>query len=299
MGSIPYVRDMKFEYGVLEPVTDSVRRLVCENPGPFTFYGTNTYVIGRGRVVVVDPGPAIEAHVDALLAGLGKETIERVVVTHTHRDHSPAAAALVAKLGVPTAGHGPHGAGLYERGAEVEAGADLAFHPDEALQDGDVIEGDGYSLEVVHTPGHCSNHLCYQVRGERTLLTGDHVMGWSTSVISPPDGDMGAYMASLERLLSRDDTRYLPAHGAPIEQPAHFVKAYIEHRREREDQIRACLEQGIDTIDAMVPRMYRGVAKVLHPAAARSVLAHALHMRDRGELTCAGEPSIHVAWRRA
>lgn len=297
--SIPYNHKMDFAYGQLQAVTPQVRRLVCNNPSPFTFYGTNTYVIGHGEVTVVDPGPAVEEHVDALLSGLGSERVKRVLVTHTHRDHSPAAAELKARTGATVMGYGPHGEGRFERGAEVEAGGDLEFQPEVTLRDGDIVEGGDHRVVTVHTPGHCSNHLCFEVEGEGSLLTGDHVMGWSTSVISPPDGDMGEYLASLRKLLARSDQRYLPAHGAAIESPHSFVEAFIEHRADRERQLLTCIDAGISHIRDMVVRMYQGVPEHLHPAAARSVLAHALHLLERGDIACAGAPGLEGHWTRA
>lgn len=296
--SIPYIHRMEFAYGELKSVTPQVRRLVCNNPSPFTFYGTNTYVIGHGEVSVVDPGPAVEEHIDALLSALGTERITRILVTHTHRDHSPAAEELKARTGAVVLGFGPHGEGRFERGAEVEAGGDLEFVPDQRLSDGDLVDGGSHRLVAVHTPGHCSNHLCFEVVGDGSLLTGDHVMGWSTSVISPPDGDMGDYLSSLQKLLDRDDERYFPAHGAVIEAPHDFVEAFVAHRKDREQQLLASIDAGLVHIREMVERMYTGVPQHLHPAAARSVLAHALHLMERGALRCEGTPGLEATWTR-
>lgn len=295
--SIPFLTDMRFEYAALETVSPLVRRIVARNPGPFTFHGTGTYVVGRGKVAVIDAGPDMREHVEALLAALGGEEITHQLVTHTHLDHSPAARLLRERSGARTWGYGPHGEGRLQRGETVEAGADLAFAPDVRVGHGDVIHGDGWTIECVHTPGHCSNHLCFALREEKTLFTGDHVMGWSTSVIAPPDGDMADYMASLELLLTRDDAVYRPTHGAPIEAPAPFVRAFIEHRRARERQILDCLDRGLDTIAAMVPVMYANVAPVLHPAAARSVLAHLVDMVARGIVRTEGAVDLAARYR--
>jgi glyoxylase-like metal-dependent hydrolase (beta-lactamase superfamily II) len=298
--AIAFHQEPAVTYGVAQTISPLIRRIVANNPGPFTYHGTGTYLIGQGEVAVVDPGPALRAHVDALLAALARtgERISHQLITHTHNDHSPAARLLRERTGARTYGFGPHAQGRHERGATVEAGGDLEFTPDVRVGHGDVIEGAGWSLECVHTPGHCSNHICYGLREERVLLTGDHVMGWSTSVISPPDGDMGAYLASLELLLEREDCSYLPTHGPAIERPKPFVGALIEHRRERERQILACIEAGIHRIPEMIPRMYAQTPVILYPAAARSVLAHVLHMIDRGLLQHSeNEPGLATSYR--
>ena len=285
---IPYVRDMTFEYGVIERLSPLIRRVVAHNPGPFTFHGTGTYIVGNGAVAVIDPGPALEPHVEAILKGLHGETISHQIITHTHRDHSPAARLLGQATGAKTHGFGPHGADHGE--AVVEEGADYDFTPDVALRDGDVIEGDGWSLTALHTPGHTSNHLCFALDQESVLFSGDHVMGWSTTVIAPPDGHMGAYLASLRRLQERDDRVYWPTHGPCIEAPHGFVQAFLEHRAMRERQIENCLRNGTATIPAMVEAIYADVPQNLHPAAACSVLAHLIHMVENNRATCDGEP---------
>jgi glyoxylase-like metal-dependent hydrolase (beta-lactamase superfamily II) len=295
--AIAYRTEPEVAYGVAQTVSPRIRRIVARNPGPFTYHGTGTYVIGRGNVAVVDPGPDLVEHVDALLSALAGERITHQIITHTHLDHSPASRLVQERTGARTYGFGPHAQGRFERGATVEAGGDLRFSPDVTLRHGDVIEGDGWSIEAVHTPGHCSNHLCFAVREEDALLTGDHVMGWSTTVISPPDGDMGDYMRSLELLLSREDRLLIPTHGPTVDDPKPFVRALIAHRQEREQQIVRCLEQGVTVISEMVPRMYQGTPKILYPAAARSVFAHMLHMLERGAVTCDGPPAIDARYR--
>ncbi len=297
--AIAYRHEPSVEYGAPLTCSKLIRRVVARNPSPFTYHGTQTYVVGRGNVALIDPGPLLPAHVDALLAVLEGETITHVLVTHTHLDHSPATKLLAQRIGAQTYGFGPHGEGRYERGERVEAGADLDFVPQMRLAHGQVIEGDGFTLECVHTPGHCSNHLCYRVREEGALLTGDHVMGWSTTVVSPPDGDMADYMASLQLLLERDDRVYLPAHGPAIAEPQAFTRSLIEHRLEREAQILECVAQGRERIaQDMVPVMYANVPVYLHGAAARSVFAHVLHLLDRGRLSCDDEtPSLKARYR--
>ncbi len=276
-----------------EPVEISplLRRVLARNPGPFTFGGTGTYIIGRGRVAVVDPGPLIAEHVEALQQALRGETITHVLITHTHSDHSPAAAPLKALTGAPTYGFGPHGAGKLNSGVVVEEGGDMDFRPDVTLRDGAVIAGDGWTVDCVYTPGHTSNHLCFGLREERALFSGDHVMGWSTTVIVPPDGDMAEYFASLSILQARTDDLFYPTHGNPIPHPQNFVSKLIEHRRARERQLAACLTRGITRIPEMVAVIYSEIDARLHPAAAMSVLAHLQHMVASGRATTEGAPT--------
>jgi glyoxylase-like metal-dependent hydrolase (beta-lactamase superfamily II) len=288
--AIPYVRDIEFEYGRIEQVTPLVRRIVCNNPGAFTYKGTGTYVVGKGNVAVIDPGPLDDLHIAALLAALDGETITHQVITHTHRDHSPAAAPVKHATAAPTYGYGPHHGNKAQ--PKVEEGGDWDFRPDVVVQDGDVIEGHGWTLEAVHTPGHTSNHLCYALKEEKILFSGDHVMGWSTSVISPPDGDMAHYLHSLHKLLLRDDDlTYWPTHGPAITAPKPHVQAFLAHRHERETAIRQCIADGHRTIGEMVPIIYKGVDERLYRAAGRSVLAHLIQMQDEERVRCEGEAS--------
>src|SRR5579872_5959513 len=292
---IPFRREFSFEYGKLEPVAPGIRRIVADNPGPFTFRGTGTYVIGEGEVAVIDPGPDIAEHVDALLAGLSGERITHILVTHTHRDHSPAAAAVKAATGAPTYGFGPHGGTRGTPG--IEEGGDWDFAPDIVTKDGDAIAGSGWRFEAVHTPGHTSNHLCFALPDQGILFSGDHVMGWSTSVIAPPDGDMAAYMASLEKLLGRSDAVYWPTHGPAITEPKEHVRAFIAHRRERETGVLECLRAGIGNVDAMVERLYVGLNPNLKRAAGRSVLAHLIDLVNRGVAKTDSPPSVDATYR--
>jgi glyoxylase-like metal-dependent hydrolase (beta-lactamase superfamily II) len=263
-----------------------VRRVLAPNPSPFTFTGTQTHIVGRGIVAVIDPGPDLPAHVEALLGAVRGERIAAILCTHTHRDHSPAARALQASTGAPIIGCAP----LAPNGAgEADESFDRDYRPDRVLADGEMLDGEGWSLEAVATPGHTSNHLCFALEGTGILFSGDHVMGWSTSIVSPPDGDMGAYVASLARLLSRPYTRYLPGHGEPIEAPHKLVRGMILHRRQRERQVLAQLQAGRTGIPDLVAAMYRGVDPRLHPAAARSVLAHLIDLERRGLVARDGE----------
>jgi len=295
---IPFNRELDFTYGESARLTPLIRRVIAENPSAFTFHGTGTYIVGSDRpgaaVAVIDPGPDDDAHVAALLRAVDGQRVSHILVTHTHRDHSPAAAALKAATGAPTLGCGPHA--RYD-GDGVEAGGDLDFVPDRQLADGDIVAGEGWTFEAVHTPGHTSNHLCFALREEKALFCGDHVMGWSTTIVSPPDGDMQAYMASLVKLRARDDALYYPTHGAPIAAPHPFVDGLIAHRHEREAQIGACLADGVGRIPDIVARLYADVDVRLHPAAARSVLAHLLHMVATGRAACAGAPGADAFYR--
>jgi len=296
---IPYRREFAFEYGRLEPVAPGIRRIVARNPGPFTFKGTGTYVIGEGEVAVIDPGPELAEHVAALIASLTDEAVTHILVTHTHRDHSPAAKALKAATGAPTYGFGPHAVGLQPTGLSrggrrgepgIEEGGDWDFVPDHVVRDGDWVAGTKWRVEAVHTPGHTSNHLCFALPDSGILFSGDHVMGWSTSVIAPPDGDMAAYMASLDKLRLRRDKIYWPTHGPAITEPERHVRAFIAHRREREAGILDCLKAGIETVDAMVERLYVGLNPALRRAAGRSVLAHLIDLIGR-DIVAGEEPA--------
>ena len=292
---IPFVRQLEFEYGAPAQVSPLIRRVIARNPGAFTFLGTGTYIVGRGKVAVIDPGPELTEHTDALLQAVRGETVSHIVITHTHRDHSPGAAAVKHATGAKTYGFGPHP--TRRSGPQVEEGGDYGFTPDVTLRDGDRVEGAGWTLEALHTPGHLSNHLCFGLTEEQALFSGDHVMGWSTSVISPPDGDMHHYMTSLKRLLPREDKLYYPTHGAPIRAPQDFVRKFIAHREEREQQILACIKGGAAKLPAMVAIMYRDVDPRLHGAAARSVLAHLIHMQETGRVLSDGEANETAAYR--
>jgi glyoxylase-like metal-dependent hydrolase (beta-lactamase superfamily II) len=260
----------------MEPL---VRRLLAPNPSPFTYTGTETYILGRGEVAVIDPGPDLDEHVEAILAATAGERIQAILCTHTHRDHSPASRALQTATGAPIIGCAP--LTLDDDGPRADAAFDPDYDPDRVLADGETVSGPGWTLEAVVTPGHTSNHLCFALRESGALFSGDHIMGWSTTVVSPPDGDMAAYMASLDKLLAREDRIYYPAHGDPVQEPRRFVRAVAAHRRARERQILDLLERESQPIPAMVAVMYRGIDPRLHGAAGRSVLAHLIDLEAR------------------
>ena len=283
-------------YGEAVQVAPLVQRVTATNPSPFTFAGTGTYIVGRRRVAVIDPGPDDAAHTEALLRALEGRTVTHICITHTHSDHSPASRALAEATGAPVLGFGPHpAADAGRRGAEASAvqeePGDWDFTPDGVLGHGDVVAGDGWTLECLHTPGHISNHLCFAVPEERALFTGDHVMGWSSTIVPPPDGNLGDYLRSLELLIARGgrDGVYWPTHGPPITAPNRYARALLAHRHRRTEQILACLGDGPATIPAMVARLYTTTPKVLHPAAALSVLAHLIHLAEEGKVT--GDPT--------
>ncbi len=283
--------DRNFAAPVGEPIQVSamITRVLAANPGAFTFRGTGTYIIGRGReVALIDPGPADAAHIEALKRALAGRRLTHILITHTHNDHSPAAAPLKAWSGAKTYGFGPHGSGQ-DSAIKLEEGGDRDFVPDIRVKDGELIEADGFSFECVFTPGHTSNHMCFALGAEGALFTGDHVMGWSTTVVTPPDGNMAQYMASLRKLIARKDQILWPTHGGPVSSPASFLAAYLAHRLEREAQILSALERGQDTIPKMVAEIYAAVDRSLHPAAARSVEAHLIQLEAEGRVLRRGQ----------
>jgi glyoxylase-like metal-dependent hydrolase (beta-lactamase superfamily II) len=286
--SIPFIREDTLPPGEVQEVAPGVRRVLCGNPGPFTYRGTNTWIIGGGgSVAVLDPGPVDEAQLSAILRATEGERISHILVSHTHRDHSPGVAALQAATGARSYGFGPHMTPP-DQGGE---GGDHGFRPDVTLPDGGTVEGDGWRLTALHTPGHCANHLCFALEGTGILFSADHVMSWSTTVVSPPDGDMAAYMRSLARLAARDDRLYLPGHGPPLPEPAPFVAALAAHRREREEMVLSALRvAGRATAQELVPPVYGPALDArLLPAAARSLLAHLVKLQAEGAAARDGE----------
>jgi glyoxylase-like metal-dependent hydrolase (beta-lactamase superfamily II) len=280
--------------GVSMTLSPLVSRVLAPNPSPFTYTGTQTYVVGGAAVAVIDPGPDDADHLAAIARAIGGRPVVAILCTHTHRDHSPAARPLSAATGAPVIGCAP--LTLEDDGPRADAAFDADYRPDRVLGDGETVEGAGWTLEAVTTPGHTSNHLCFALREEKALFTGDHVMGWSTSVISPPDGDMTAYMRSMQRLAERDDAIYYPAHGDPIDNPQRLVRGMMGHRKQREGQIlRFLARHGDSAIPDMVAEMYKGVDPRLYGAAGRSVLAHLIDLNGRG----LAAPAEDGLWRAA
>ena len=274
----------------LEPL---VTRVLAPNPSPYTYTGTQSYVVGARDLAVIDPGPADPAHVAALLGAVAGRPVRAIVITHHHRDHSPAARALAEATGAPVVGAAAQ-VRRGEHGAAGDAAFDPDYAPDRVLAEGERVAGDGWTLEAIATPGHTSGHLAFALPESGALFSGDHVMGWSTTVVSPPDGDMTDYMASLEKLLTRDDRIYYPGHGEAIEQPRRMVRGQLGHRKQREGQILRLLRNGGQPVATMVGQMYIGLDPRLMPAAERSVLAHLYDLRARGMVSAEGG-----TWRSA
>ncbi len=306
----PFSSEINFEYGVATPLSPLVRRFVARNPGPLTFKGTNVYVLGRGEVAIVDPGPDCEAHVDDLLKALPRERITRILLTHTHKDHCGALSRLCALTGAKTyAFYAPdaiRGAFQPPIGKEsIDTGegearqpektgelamsfADTHFKPDVVLKHGDEVRGEGWTLGVVHTPGHAPDHVCYALLQENALFTGDHIMPWSTSVIAPPEGSMNDYMNALDALSKRDDALYLPGHGGRVTKPKRLLRSYVLHRQWREKSIFDAVQNGKRMVDEIVPLIYRDLDEELKPAAALSVLAHLFYLAQKGRIEQSG-----------
>lgn len=299
---IPFERDDVAVPGRVEQLSPLIRRILCDNPGPFTFKGTVTYVVGSGRVAIIDPGPDDPRHVAAVLEAVKGETVEAILVTHTHRDHSPATAAVKAATGALVYAEGPHRAAralnLGETNA-LDASGDKDFRPDVVLKDGDVVSGTGWTMEAVFTPGHTANHMAFALREEETLFSGDHVMAWSTSIVAPPDGSMGDYMASLDKLRARGETLFWPGHGGPVREPAKFMRALSHHRKLREAAILKRLAMGDRSIPEIVAAIYEGLDPRLKSAAGLSVFAHLEDLVGKGLATSDGVPSLSGAFRPA
>jgi glyoxylase-like metal-dependent hydrolase (beta-lactamase superfamily II) len=309
---LPFVREMAMDYGVAATVSPLIRRVVARNPSAFTFKGTGTYIVGQGRVAVIDPGPLLREHVAALTRAIAGETVTHILITHTHIDHSPAAAPFKVAVGAKTFGYGPHGSGRTTATAalpadysatRVEEGADTEFVPDIALREGDVAEGPGWHLAAMETPGHTGNHLTFRLEEENAVFTGDHIMGWSTTAIGPPDGDMARYKASLRRFLPGDATgsgefaTFWPTHGPPVRETGRLVRAYLAHRDEREASILGALAGGAATIPEIVARVYLGLDPRLVGAAGGSVLAHLIELIDRGVVIAEAAPHTPAHYR--
>ena len=299
---VPFNRNFPLKPGVAEEVMPGVRRVLCNNPSPFTFTGTVSYIVGRGKVAIIDPGPDDEAHAQALLDAVRGETVTHILVTHTHRDHSPNTPRIKAATGAPVYAEGVHRASRPYYDSEkmsTESGADRDFKPDIEIRDGDVIAGDGWTLEAVATPGHTANHMAFAWPERKVLFVGDHVMGWSTSIVAPPDGSMVDYMASLQRLAARDEHLYFSGHGPEIPDAQKFVRFLIRHRQAREASILHRLAKGEADIPTIVRASYIGIDPRLTGAAGYSVLAHLEDLVARGVVATEGDPVIGGSYRLA
>jgi glyoxylase-like metal-dependent hydrolase (beta-lactamase superfamily II) len=296
---IPFDKSFDLPPGAVEQVRPGLRRILCNNPGPMTFKGTVSYIVGHGNVAIIDPGPLDERHIAALLDAVRGETVTHVFVTHTHRDHSPAAARIKAATGAGTYGEGPHRAArtLHVGEAPRLEHGDRDFVPDVALADGAVVAGKGWTLEAVATPGHTANHMAYALKGTDVLFSGDHVMAWSTPVVAPPDGAMSDYMASLDKLARRSETTYFPGHGGAVKDAPRFVQHFIRHRKARADAILRQLGTGEADIPTLVGAIYVGLDPRLASAAGLSVLAHLEELVVRGKVKTDGMPAIDGRYR--
>jgi glyoxylase-like metal-dependent hydrolase (beta-lactamase superfamily II) len=299
---VPFNRNFPLPPAVVEEARPGVRRILCNNPSPFTFTGTVSYIVGRGKVAIIDPGPADQAHAAALLDAVRGETVTHILVTHTHRDHSMNVAPIKAATGATVYAEGRHRASRPRFESEKhnpESGADRDFRPDVEVRDGEVIEGEGWKLETVATPGHTANHLAFAWTERKMTFVGDHVMGWSTSIVAPPDGSMVDYMASLERLTTRSEDLYFSGHGPEIPDGPRYVRFLIRHRQAREASIRHRLSKGEADIPAIVRAVYIGIDPRLTTAAGYSVLAHLEDLVGRGIVTTDGDPVIDGTYRLA
>jgi glyoxylase-like metal-dependent hydrolase (beta-lactamase superfamily II) len=300
LDDIPFDKRFDLPPGVVEEVLPGVRRLLAGNPSPFTYKGTVSYIVGRGQVAIIDPGPLDEAHIAALLAAVRGETVTHIFVTHTHRDHSPAVPAIKAATGALVLAEGRHRAARPLNVGEpprLDASNDTEFCPDRALADGEVVAGRGWTIEAVTTPGHTANHMAFAFKEADLLFSGDHVMAWSTPVVAPPDGAMGDYMASLQKLAVRSEQTYLPGHGGLVHEAPRFVQHYIRHRRSREASILHRLAKGTADIPTLVRAIYIGLDPRLVRAAGLSVLAHLEDLVMRGAVATDGQPSIEGQYR--
>lgn len=297
MSGIPFVRDLQFKYGEVARVSPRIQRVIAENPGPFTYLGTGVYIIGTDDVAVIDPGPPIQRHFDALKRALNGRRVTHVFTTHTHLDHSPLAHPLAKWAGCKVYGR-PDPAAPHED-MKLEEGGETGFTPDVLVNDGDVFSGDGWTLEAITTPGHMSNHVCYALKEENALFSGDHIMGWSTTVISPPDGNMRQYFASLDKIRVRGFSTLWPTHGPPVTDVTPFIDAYAAHRRAREAAIMERMKAGDTLIPEMVKVIYKDIDQRLHAPAAHSVLAHVIQLVEEGRVVADGPLTISTHYRPA
>jgi len=300
MADIPFDKDFDLPPGRVEEVMPGVRRLLANNPSPFTFRGTVSYIVGRGQVALIDPGPLDEAHIAALLAAVRGETVTHIFVTHTHRDHSPAVPSIKAATGAVVLAEGPHRPARPLHVGEaprLDASNDTEFRPDRVLVDGELVSGPGWTIEAITTPGHTANHMAFAFREADVVFSGDHVMAWSTPIVAPPDGAMSDYMASLQKLALRSEPIYLPGHGGAVREAPRFVRAYMLHRQAREAAILRQLSKGEADIPAIVRAIYIGLDPRLIKAAGLSVLAHLEDLVTRGLVVTDGAPAIDSRYR--
>jgi len=299
---IPFDKSFSLLPDQVQEVAPGVRAIAADNPGPHTFKGTVSYIVGSGQVTIIDPGPDDDAHVAALLEAVRGETVTHIFVTHTHRDHSPAAAKIKAATGAQVLAQGPHRLARALHTGEtrrLDASADLDFRPDVALADGETVSGRGWTIQAVTTPGHTANHMAFAFKEANLLFAGDHVMAWSTTIVAPPDGAMTDYMTSLHKLARRSELLYLPGHGAPVRDAPHYVQYLIKHRQAREASILHRLGKGAADIPTIVRAVYIGLDPRLVGSAALSVLAHMEELVARGIVTTEGPPSISGIYRLA
>ena len=300
MSELSFDQEFDAKPGMPVRLSGQVRRVMCGNPGPYTFKGTNSYIVGNGKVAIIDPGPEDEDHLAALLDAVSGETVTHIIITHTHRDHSPLTRRLQQATGAKSYGFGPHGSGRAAKAitpgdVTLDAAGDHQFHPDVMVEHGDIIEGSGWELESVFTPGHCSNHMAFALNEESTLFCGDHVMAWSTPVIAPPDGHMADYFSSLRTLIARDQDRlYLPGHGPAKQHPQRFARAFLTHRQMREKAVLQHIASGERSIMGVVEKVYAGINPKLHAAAALSTLAHVEHLIEQNLVRAHGELSLET-----
>ncbi len=295
MAALKYDTDFVPAYGEAVQVAPGVSRMTVNNPGGFTFYGTNSYIVGSDALAIIDPGPENEAHFAALVKAIAGRPVSHIFITHTHKDHSPLAMRLSEATGAPILAEGPHRPSRPMRVGEVnplEESSDHDLRIDRLVADGEVIEGDGWAMEAVFTPGHCANHMCFALTGTGILFSADHVMAWATSIVAPPDGAMSDYMASLDKMLTRDDRIYFPGHGGPVKSPKTFVRGLKAHRKMRERAIIERLRAGDRTIPDLVASIYRDTDPKLHGAAALSVLAQLEGLVESGRAKAEGEVAI-------
>ncbi len=279
-----FYKEINFKYAIPNQLTPLIRRVIARNPSNFTFHGTGTYIVGKGQVAVIDPGPLIPEHINSILTSTKNEKITHIFITHTHKDHSEAANYLKEITKAKTYGFGPHAKSSYKVKDEYEESGDFSFIPDINLKDLQIIKTDNWSIQSFYTPGHCSNHLCYKLIEENRIFSGDHIMGWSTTVVSPPDGSMSDYMKSLYKISNLESKNLLPTHGPPILEPKKYIDKLIKHRIKRENKILETLASGAKDLEELLSIIYINTDKSLHKAAKRSLLAQLFFLIEKNKI---------------